>query len=141
MNHANYSFLFPFLLQAYAFGGERPLFYEVDQVQFTMPVNVGDMLNFHSRVLYSSVKEELSGFAGFETEGGGTKDVPLVSVQVEAWIVDPSTASAKLSNQFYFTFALPSGTSIRKVLPSNMEEARTMALRMAADQAQEEEYS
>jgi hypothetical protein len=40
-----------------------------------------------------------------------------------------------LSNEFYFTFALPgtAATAIRQVLPSNMEEARTMAMRMAAD--------
>ena len=132
---------------AYVFGGERPLFYEVDQVQFSMPVNVGDMLNFHSRVLYSVLKDDLPGFSGLKrsssTGEDGTKKnkIPLVSVEVETWIVDPSAASAKLSNQFYFTFALPgnNNTSIRKVLPSNMELARTMAMRMAADKAQEEE--
>jgi len=106
-----------------------------------MPVNVGDLLNFHSRVLYSSIKEEVPGFTGFKGEGEGkNKNIPLVSVEVEAWIVNPSTASAKLSNSFYFTFALPSNTPIRRVLPSNMDEARTMALRMAADQDQEAEY-
>lgn len=99
------------------------------------------MLNFHSRVLYSSIKEEIPGFAGFTTEGGGNKNIPLVSVEVEAWIVDPSSASAKLSNRFYFTFALQGNTPIRKVLPSNMEEARTMALRMAADQVQDDEFN
>lgn len=143
---------------AYAFGGERPLFYEVDQVQFSMPVNVGDMLNFHARVLYSSLHDELPHFAGMP-EASPTADeqeqelqqeeptsnkknkISLVSVEVEAWIVDPSAASAKLSNQFYFTFALPPGNKeIRKVLPSNMEAARTMALRMAADKAQDDEY-
>jgi acyl-coenzyme A thioesterase 9 len=91
-------------------------------------------------VLYSSIKEEIPGFAGFEPTGEGNKNIPLVSVEVEAWIVDPSTASARLSNRFYSTFALPGNTPIRKVLPSNMEEARTMALRMAADKVQDEEY-
>lgn len=104
-----------------------------------MPVNVGDLLNFHSRVLYSSIKDELPGFAGFAGDKTN-KNIPLVSVEVEAWIVDPSTASAKLSNQFFFTFALPGNTLIRKVLPSNMDEARKMALRMAADNDQEAEY-
>jgi hypothetical protein len=91
--------------------------------------------------LYSSVRDEIPGFAGFQTEGDGNKNIPLVSVEVEAWIVDPSAASAKLSNRFYFTFALPGNTPIRKVLPSNMEEARTMALRMAADEVQDEDYN
>jgi acyl-coenzyme A thioesterase 9 len=122
---------------AYVFGGALPIFYEVDQVSFSMPVNVGDLINIHSRVLYTTVKEELPDFDDvFEK---GQRNIPLVSVQVEAWIIDPVQASAQLSNQFFFTFALPAGTNIRKVLPGNMEEARVMATRMAADQAQEEE--
>jgi acyl-coenzyme A thioesterase 9 len=131
---------------AYVFGGQRPIFYEVDQVQFSIPVNVGDLLNFHARVLYTVVKDTLPEFelTGFRA-GGDTNDtnkstqIPLVSVEVEAWVVDPEHASATLSNQFYFTFALPPSTDIRKVLPSNMEEARTMAIRMAADHAQEQD--
>jgi hypothetical protein len=56
-----------------------------------------------------------------------------VSIEVEAWIVEPEMASAKLSNRFIFTFALPSGTNCRNVLPSNMEEARKMAIRMKVE--------
>jgi acyl-coenzyme A thioesterase 9 len=120
---------------AYAFGGVRPIFYEVDQVQFTVPVHVGDLLNFHARVLYWTTKDQVVDFTGLLEHS----DIPLVSVQVEAWIVDPSQATAKLSNEFYFTFALPgtAAAAIRQVLPSNMEEARTMAMRMAADLIQE----
>lgn len=120
---------------AYVFGGTRPIFYEVDQVQFSMPVNVGDILNFHSRILYRNTKKELKDFSGLSLQS----DIAMVSVEVEAWIVDPSKASAKLSNQFYFTFVLPNKNSsdVRKVLPSNMEEARVMAMRMAADKVQE----
>lgn len=110
---------------AYCFGGERPIFYQVDQVQFSMPVNVGDMLHFQSRVLYAGLHQE-------EKE----ESIPLVSIEVEAWIVDPMAASAKLSNQFYFTFRMPGEKPLRKVLPSNMEEARAMALRMAAEEGQ-----
>jgi len=113
----------------YAFGGERPIFYEVDQVEFSVPVNVGDMVNFRSRVLYSTIEKNIPDFVGLK----GQSEIPLVSVEVEAWIIDPSRADAKLSNQFYFTFALPGQTNIRDVLPSNMEQARTMAKRMATD--------
>ena len=121
---------------AYVFGGTLPIFYEVDQVSFSMPVNVGDLINVHSRVLYcTSVKEALPDFDVFE----GQRNIPLVSVQVEAWIIDPVQASAQLSNQFFFTFALPAGTDIRKVLPGNMEEARVMATRMEADQVQDQD--
>lgn len=110
---------------AYVFGGARPRFLEVDQVSFSVPVSVGDLTNFHARVIHTEVQKEIRDFNLFR----GQRDVPIVSVEVSAWIVVPEEATAKLSNRFYFTFALESGTRIRKVLPSNMEEARRMAVR------------
>lgn len=111
---------------AYVFGGQRPRFLEVDQMNFSLPVNVGDLTNFQARVIHTHVKDEVRNFSVLR----GQRNVPIVSVEVAAWIVEPEQASAKLSNQFYFTFALPSGTPCRKVLPSNMEEARRMAIRI-----------
>eukprot|EP00934_Nitzschia_sp_Nitz4_P009268 Nitzschia sp. Nitz4//scaffold337_size18511//15760//17064//NITZ4_008784-RA/size18511-processed-gene-0.4-mRNA-1//1//CDS//3329548322//9258//frame0 len=123
---------------AYAFGGARPIFYEVDQVQFSIPVNVGDLINFTSRVLYCSTKKEIKGFSRLQFK----ETIPLVSVEVEAWIVDPAHTNATMSNRFYFTFALrdKEAVDIRRVLPSSMEEARTMATRMAADKADQLEF-
>ena len=129
---------------AYAFGGALPIFYEVDEVTFGMPVNVGDLKNFHARVLHTTTRDELPNFDMSKTPHGNqlrkqlvddedTK-IPLVTIEVEAWIIDPTIPSAKLSNQFYFTFAFPAGTSIRKVLPSNMDEARIVAQRIIQDQ-------
>ncbi len=69
----------------------------------------------------------------------GSAQIPLISVEVEAWIVDPEKASAKHVNQLYFTFALSAATAIRKALQNNMEEARRMAIWMAADKAHEKE--
>jgi acyl-coenzyme A thioesterase 9 len=114
---------------AYVFGGARPRFLEVDQVSFSIPVNVGDLTNFQARVIHSEVQDEIRDFDLFR----GQKNVPLVSVEVSAWIVVPEEATAKLSNRFYFTFALESGTQIRKVLPSNMEEARKMTIRKKSE--------
>lgn len=122
---------------AYVFGGARPIFLEVDQVSFSIPVNVGDLTNFNAKVVYTNVKDELQDFDHFK----GQSQIATISVEVEAWIIDPEQATAKLSNQFYFTFAFPAGTQIRKILPSNMEEARKMATRMAADRQQDEEYT
>lgn len=117
---------------AYVFGGAHPTFYEVDEVSFGMPVNVGDLLKFTSRVLYTnSHADTLRNFDGL---------TQTVSLEVEAWVIDPVKSSAKLSNQFYFTFALPSDAALRQVLPSNMEEARKIAKRMAADLEQEEQH-
>lgn len=111
----------------WVFGGARPSFYEVDQVSFGMPVNVGDLLKFKSRVLYTC------------TEDDPVREGKTVSVEVETWVIDPTNSSATLANQFYYTFALPSETSLRRVLPANMEEARKIVLRMAADKAQNQE--
>jgi acyl-coenzyme A thioesterase 9 len=116
---------------AYVFGGARPTFYEVDEVSFGMPVNVGDLLKFQSRMLYTNSHcGTLRNFEGL---------TQTVSLEVEAWVIDPVKSSAKLSNQFYFTFALPSDAALRRVLPSNMEEARKIAKRMEADHKQEEQ--
>ena len=38
---------------AYSFGGVRPKFVEVDDISFLEPVDVGDLLVFHARVLYT----------------------------------------------------------------------------------------
>jgi hypothetical protein len=93
--------------------------------------------------------------------------LPIVHVEVECWVTEPEKAQARLSNQFYFTFAVRSSTSstatttkrdgaqgadddvtsskpppplvlppIRKVLPSNIDEARRMASRILGDQEQ-----
>jgi acyl-coenzyme A thioesterase 9 len=113
---------------AYVFAGRRPRFMEVDQVAFTIPVNVGDLTNFQAQVIYADVHDELRDFNIYQ----GQKNVPLVSIEVSAWIVQPQQPqpSAKLSNKFIYTFAGDAGTEIRKVLPSNMEEARKMAIQM-----------
>ncbi len=112
---------------AYVFVGHRPRFLEVDQVAFTIPVSVGDLTNFQAQVIYADVHDELRGFNVYE----GQKNVPLVSIEVSAWVVEPEQASAKLSNKFIYTFAGDPGTEIRKVLPANMEEARKMSVQMA----------
>lgn len=111
---------------AYVFAGCRPRFLEVGQVAFTIPVNVGDLTSFQAQVIYANVHDDLRGFNIYR----GQKDVPLISIEVSAWVVLPEQASAKLSNRFTFTFAVNAGTEIRNVLPSNMEEARKMAVQL-----------
>jgi len=135
---------------AYVFGGAKPIFLEVDEVAFASPVDVGDLLVFNSRILYTD-RGYLRDY--YEQSGGGSGDdngelddaceeVPLIHVEVEAWVTVPEEASAKLSNQFYFTFAGSARTSskVRTVLPANIDEARRMAARMAGDQQQGETY-
>ena len=110
---------------AYVFVGSRPRFVEVDTVAFTMPVGVGDLTNFRAEVIGAAVHEREPRHLG------GRTNVPLVSIEVSAWIVAPEEAAAKLSNKFVYTFAGDPGTDIRRVLPSNMGEARKMAIQLA----------
>jgi acyl-coenzyme A thioesterase 9 len=104
---------------AYLFGGQRPVFLEVDEVSFTKPVDVGDLLVFNSRVVYTE-------------DTGDNKS--LVHIQVEAWVTEPEQISSTRANQFYFTYSVP--TKVRKVLPSNIDEARLSAMRILADEEQ-----
>jgi acyl-coenzyme A thioesterase 9 len=116
---------------AYVFGGRRPIFLEVDDISFESPVDIGDLLVFNSRVLYTLPE---GGFLGDYLIDHA--NLSLVMMEVEAWVTEPEKASARVSNHFYFTFALPKGAMCRKVLPSNIDEARRMSSRMTADREQ-----
>jgi len=59
------------------------------------------------------------------------ENMPLVVVEVEAWITEPRKAAARIANRFYFIFALPNKENCRIVLPGDLEEARRMASRIS----------
>lgn len=101
---------------AYLFGGARPLFLEVDDVSFASPVDVGDLLVFNSRVLYTT------------WDGSNS----IVHIEVEAWVTEPEKVQARISNQFYFTFMIKD-KRVRDVFPSTIDEAQRVAMRMAVD--------
>ena len=116
---------------AYVFGGKRPIFLEVDDISFESAVDIGDLLVFNSRVLYTAPEGGFLGDYLIDHKG-----MPLVMVEVEAWVTEPERAQARVSNHFHFTFALPEGSTCRQVLPGNIDEARRMATRMMADKEQ-----
>jgi len=134
---------------AYVFGGVRPIFLEVDEVSFARPVDVGDLLVFNSRVLYTdegsmeNYHEDSSEESTTTLSSSSSKrKVPFIHVEVEAWVTEPEKASAKVSNRFYFTFACSkSDQPVRRVLPGTIDEARRMAIRMIGDQEQDNEES
>ncbi|XP_024365857.1 acyl-coenzyme A thioesterase 2, chloroplastic isoform X3 [Physcomitrium patens] len=110
---------------AYVFGGIRPLFLEVDHVDFRRPVDVGDFLRLKSCVLYT------------ETEN---LEQPRIHVEVIAHVTQPELKSSEVSNTFYFTFSLDPEIkapgvdwNVRRVLPATEEEARTYLARYEAD--------
>ena len=116
---------------AYMFGGDLPNFLELDDVSFDAPVDVGDLLVFKSRVLHTMPN---GGNLGGYVEGH--TGMPLVIVEVEAWIAEPMKAMARIANHFYFTFALPNKESCRVVLPGDLDEARRMATRICVIEEQ-----
>lgn len=110
---------------AYVFGGIRPLFLEVDHVDFRRPVDVGDFVRLKSCVLYT------------ETEN---VEQPRIHVEVIAHVTQPELKSSEVSNTFYFTFSLDPecqapgvDRTVRRVLPATEEEARTYLARYKAD--------
>lgn len=116
---------------AYMFGGDLPNFLELDDVSFDAPVDVGDLLVFKSRVIHTMPN---GGNLGAYIEGHS--GMPLVIVEVEAWIAEPMKAKARIANHFYFTFALPNKNSCRVVLPGDLDEARRMATRICVIEEQ-----
>ena len=122
------------------FAGAKPIFLEVDQVSFTKPVDVGDLIQFHSRVLYTDdgcLSDYDKNFTREEQN-----DMQLVHIEVEAWITIPEEARSVVSNTFYFTLAVSKNEGqqptrpLRRILPNNMDQARRMATRMVADEEQ-----
>ena len=103
---------------AYLFCGSQPLMREVDQVTFLQPVDVGDLLRFESRVLYTSVSKSLK---------------PVVHVGVTAWVTQPEHRSSKISNEFTFKFEKRDGGTVKKVLPATLEEAQLVIKTMRLD--------
>ena len=104
---------------------------EVDNITFHTPVDVGDLLQFTSKVVYSLPE---GGNLGSNVAAHSKK--PLVMIEVECFVMEPANAKAHLSNRFYFTFLLPTKKRCKKVLPGSLNEARRMVTRMIADEEQ-----
>ena len=96
---------------AYLFAGVRPHFLEVDRIEFTKPVDIGDLVRLRSRVLYSSSNrgvisssggssgssDVVSGAIGIGS--GSNEPDQVVMVEVTCQIVRPEKASSFLSNR------------------------------------------
>jgi len=102
----------------YLFAGSRPEFFQVAHVDFTSPVDVGDLMRFDAAVLY--------------THTGQQTGSPHVHVQVVASICRPETVHSTISNTFNFVFRVPGRPTVRKVLPANLDQAKRMIERMTA---------
>ena len=95
----------------YVFGGAKPKFHSVADMNFLRPVEVGDLMRVRARVLHSA-----------QTSCGR----PVVDVEVEALVTKPESMQSEVSNTFMFKFYVGErneGRVARRVLPSSREEA------------------
>ena len=95
----------------YVFGGAKPKFHSVADMNFLRPVEVGDLMRIRARVLHSG-----------QTSCGR----PSVDVEVEALVTKPESLRSEVSNTFMFKFYVGDaneGRVARRVLPSSREEA------------------
>ncbi|GMI09010.1 hypothetical protein TrRE_jg4499 [Triparma retinervis] len=113
---------------AYNFGGCKPRFVEVDDISFLTPVDVGDLLVYHSRVIYT-----LPDGGDLNLDGGTN---PLVMVEVDAFVQEPDVYESHLSNKFHFTFSLPGQNTCKRIVPDNMDDAKRQIKRMIEDERQ-----
>ena len=113
---------------AYNFGGCKPRFVEVDDISFLTPVDVGDLLVYHSKVIYT-----LPDGGGLNLDGGSN---PLVMVEVDAFVQEPNVYESHLSNKFHFTFSLPDQGTCKRIVPDNMDDAKRQVKRMIEDERQ-----
>lgn len=120
---------------AYMFLGQQPLFREVDRVEFKSPVEVGNLLQLSSCVLYTSnhpkgidqdykrlLNPEEYAKTPHEFVGG-----PKVHIEVLACVTRPEEATSSVSNSFHFTFeSRDQGRELRRVVPSSAEQANSV---------------
>ena len=95
----------------YVFGGAKPKFHSVADMNFLRPVEVGDLMRIRARVLHAT-----------RTSCGR----PSVDVEVEALVTKPESLRSEVSNTFMFKFDVGDaneGRVVRRVLPSSREEA------------------
>lgn len=78
----------------------------MDEVSFKLPVEIGDLCRFRSRVLHTTA------------EG-------LMFVEVEALVCKPEKQTIANTNTFLFVFQskLQDGRKLKRVIPANEEEA------------------
>lgn len=91
----------------YAFAGARPQFVGMDDITFSRPVEIGSLLKLSSLICHA---------------GKGN-----VHVEVVASVTKPESVSSVVSSKYMFTFALPEGHRVKRVLPSTHGEARKAA--------------
>ena len=104
------------------FSGGHPMFVEMSDIDFTLPVNIGDLVRFKCKVLHTVNAEE------------ARCGKPSVYLEVRAIVTNPHKVTSAVANKFFFKFnvaefAEADGTTtgepvrLRRVLPESNDEA------------------
>eukprot|EP00037_Helgoeca_nana_P012824 m.117109 g.117109 ORF g.117109 m.117109 type:complete len:466 (+) comp21674_c0_seq1:156-1553(+) len=109
---------------AYCFSSAMNAFVEVDEVLFLSPVEIGNLIQLESCVLYAN------------DPPGST----AMHVEVLARVVDVERETSALSNVFHFTFKTTGARPLRTVLPASLEEGRRIAARRIAEREQDADF-
>jgi acyl-coenzyme A thioesterase 9 len=104
---------------SYVFGGSRPTFKSVRDMDFLKPVDVGDLLRFKARVLHVDFDN------GKDNKVSSHDNTQFVDVEVECFVTRPEMVTSEVSNTFLFTFFVDSqnGKTTKRVLPNSKEDA------------------
>lgn len=100
----------------YIFTGQPPHFSAVEDIAFVAPVEIGSILKFTSKVVYSDHPD------GTAPSSQVRPAENIAMVETIATVIDPSSAKATVTNVFYFTFDT---RSPKVVVPRTYDEAIT----------------
>jgi acyl-coenzyme A thioesterase 9 len=94
------------------------------QVVFRKPVDVGDLVKFTSCVLFSSTY---------------LHTLPSLHVEITAHVINPAEANSDIANTFRFTFLVPAGTSLPRIVPESYDDALRIVAHHHHDLVQHQE--
>jgi acyl-coenzyme A thioesterase 9 len=87
-------------INAYIYSKQRPNFISLDDNSFLKPVEIGSVVNFVSRVVYTAKN--------------------TVQIRVEVEVINPTQGTTSITNVFQFSFMVPTR---KLVVPETYEEA------------------
>jgi acyl-coenzyme A thioesterase 9 len=132
---------------AYMFLGQQPLFREVDRVEFKSPVEVGNLLQLSSCVLYTSnhaqgIDQDYNRLLNPDYDNTSVSFVggPKIHVEVLACVTRPEEGTSSVSNTFHFTFeSRDPNRLLRRVVPNSAEQAHSVVTQIEINAQQEEQ--
>jgi acyl-coenzyme A thioesterase 9 len=87
-------------ITAYMYSKQRPTFVSLDDNSFLKPVEIGSVVNFVSRVVYTALNS--------------------VQIRVEVEVINPTTRETDITNVFQFAFMVPTQ---QMIVPETYEES------------------